>query len=366
MNRTGHARFCALLFGLVAGCQSPESAEEFKVGRSLPYRIYIYVDVPMSNQDEPTGDQEKATTTAIPVDAQNIEEEIVEVAGPLKLCTEIVSRETSEQDLEASLEDAREKGADLVLRVECRGPEYRFSHRNAWFLPNTILWFVLGFPSFYVSDREYEVKCDIRYHLYATNGKELGTSTEPITLSTHVPLSVVERDFSVEALYMPPGFFRGSDFGDKLTQDAEDLLKKEIIDMLKEDRIQLSQNWGKEIEIRVGETDVTVRIDTEATLLRLRLELDGELLAEADLHSMSGLVDTPELPDGSRVYEWKRSLARILDDVKLNRPSKFTDWNGTKTISFKTQHDDQPHLFRVLARTRPIARSTFPQEPAAP
>ena len=362
----------ASVLALVGGCQSPPGDEDFHVDRPLPYRIFVYVDhreemaEPAPPETAPAetangdGMGETDSTGILKVDPRRIERDIRSTAAEYKLCTQILLPEAEDQDMKAALAAARRDGADLFLHVESfEPPRYSFSHGNAWFLPNTVLWFILGFPSFWVRDSVYEIEWRGRFNLRSVPEMVTGMELAPLAhkdfeLKEPFDLNLSERGFDSKAWYTPPAFYEGPKTNQTLTPRAEALLARKLLDFLTDENTSFSADGEVNIEIgapenlspvRVGETRIKVSISSQTPLRLVRFEVDGVLRKEQSSVSMS--------PEERHAYPWEEDLEKVLENQlpAPRTPSSQIPWSATKTIMFTTEHDESSHRLRVLALT---------------
>lgn len=241
--------------------------------------------------------------------------------------------------------------ADLELRVECRAPAtFAFSGRTGWFIPNTLLWFFGGFPSFWVADRAYAVEWDAQLRFRAaTTAREL--KTVDLSLRSDIELNIVDRGWTAEVLYTPPGLYEGPQTASTLEARLETWLVNELIAAL----TAYGQQLSDEVEILVESPAnlgtlpaaglaARVLMRSPTVLERLRLEIDHVTVYEKDALTM--VRATRLAVDGRHEYDIRLPLRlqpgeHLLQVQALRRgetdpglDGRGAAWSATRSVRF--------------------------------
>lgn len=199
--------------------------------------------------------------------------------------------------------------ADLQVLVESRvGPSHAFAGRTGWFVPSSILWFFLGFPSFWIADRAYRVEGDLQLRLRSGAGEELKRLVRP--LRTECRLNLFDRGWSPEVLWTPPGLFEGSETLHALQEHADAWLVQRLLECVKEDATGINEGLSIEIQspsnlerLRGPEQMARALIQSTSVLERIQVTLDGKILFAQDPLTMMRATREPQAGRGSFEYE---------------------------------------------------------------
>jgi hypothetical protein len=194
---------------------------------------------------------------ALPIDPARLARTIHAEFERLRVCTEVDVVEDAASRGGASPAGAPPAGADeapadLLLTLEAPSPPtYAFSHRTGWFLPNTLLWFFAGFPSFWVADRVYGIHWDVRFRLGSIPAhRELRDVPHP--LHDERALNVAERGWTAQVLYTPPGLYDGPNTARVLAPQVESWLAGQLATFVKGEAASLPLDVDIEIESPVN------------------------------------------------------------------------------------------------------------------
>ncbi len=311
----------------------------------LPYSVYVYIE------SAPADDDPQATTRDLPLNPTRLSDRILAAQDELNLVASLTVAPPEVATLESARVDALRVGADVFLRWESPQPAaYRFSHRSAWFLPNTALWFIAGFPSFWVRDRIYEIEWRGEWVLESLlSGREERAARE---LSAEVPLHLSERGFSAAALYTPPGFYEGPDVGRLLAPVAESWLTRELATALRDTLERAGGNAGIEVQLARNGDRFELAIASSSPLRRLRLDEAGRTLAEWDAINMPRPKTSGG--DGSRRYSLRIDAQKLAAATAAGgrRATARVRWDTSRTFRLRL-NGGRDLLLRVLAaRTR--------------
>lgn len=318
----------ALAAALCAGCSSaPERRLPPPPSRPLPCVVRVVLPAP--------GDE--LAPGELRLDALNVERELGRASVEARLATAI-SVVSGDAAVAAD-------GADIELRLACRtAPSFSFSRRNGWFLPNTLLWFFGGFPSFWVADRAYQIQWDAELRfLCAATGDQIGGAD--LSLRRELALSIIDRGWTAEVLYTPPGFYEGPTTAAALQAHVEAWLVGELAS-------QLAGHAGKlraAVELDVATADAgqgaRIVVRSPTVLERLRLELDRIPIYEKDPLTM---IKAARSRDGRWEYDVQvplragpgehvlRAFALRHGESAARPPADGARWSATRTVRFTT------------------------------
>ncbi len=267
------ARSRLALFLLLTGCSSgPEAiSERLEMMGPAPFAVRIVLPVLTGTVGE----------TGVRIDLARLERTLRDELARSRACT-LFTVVNGEEAGSARLEEQLD--ADIELRVEApRPPSQAFSRRTGWFVPNTLLWFFGGFPSFWVADRAYELAWDASLSLRsASTGREL-RKIEAVLREERL-LNVFERGWTAEVLYTPPGLYEGPGAGDVLALRAEEWLVRRLVDCVKEESLRIP--FDVQIEVESVREEVSVRLRSPTVIERLRIEVNGAPVFERDALTM--------------------------------------------------------------------------------
>ncbi|MBI4586565.1 MAG: hypothetical protein HY717_21350 [Planctomycetes bacterium] len=200
----------------------------------------------------------------------------------LKNAGEVSEAESSELGKNPShpreaFQEAQELGADLLLEARFpRLPACRFSRRTAWFIPNTLLWFFVGFPSWWVRDSVYEVQWDVDFTISSVPARKIIQSSYQPFLEEK-PVSVSEQGWTWTALITPPGYYEGPKVPSSLAPLVEEKMEEYLLRFLENTPLPFP------VDIHLAAEDPTrlqVEIKSPTPLEKFRLEVDGRVILE--------------------------------------------------------------------------------------
>ena len=334
------------------GCRStaPSLAEDARLKAIPPLPCSISVIFPV-----PPGEGLIAEPGVLPVDWDRLEDSLVSEFEGLRVSTDVsVLRPTG------ASEDLRPASADLILELDPGGPPtYAFAYRNTWFFPNTFLWFLAGFPSFWIADRVYQVRWDVNLKVSAACGRG-GPQTVRLRLERDQALSVAEQGWTAKVLYTPPGFYEGPNATESLVSLAETWLVDELAGFLKSESerpavLSLLSDVGISIgspqnfaDVSAGGASLEMAIHSPTLLERLRVEVDGERVLEKNPLTMPRASRIPSrgTPNDVFAYEFRAPLAeapgehlvRILaarsEEGAARDSESVQTWSATRTIRY--------------------------------
>ncbi len=268
---------CILLAGAwIVGCQGlsplPGRNEVFPAPR--PYLLGLAPPVVIQRESRDSGGLPE-----IPLDTAQLGRSIFATMEREGIFSKVVELEASGNE-EACLKEAFDKKMDLALLIRLRGqPTYRFARRTSWFIPNTLVWFFLGFPSWWVRDRVYEVQWDVDFVLYSVSAKQvLQTSFQPFREAK--ALSVSDQGWNWKALITPPGYYEGSDLTSALAPVVEEKMAEHILAFLENTPLRLPVKLSLREEKTGDKPGILVEVRSPTTLERFRLEVDGRPVVE--------------------------------------------------------------------------------------
>ncbi|MEM7234014.1 MAG: hypothetical protein AAF517_17685 [Planctomycetota bacterium] len=290
----------ASVFTLVVGCGSPTRIPEPRID-SPPLPFVVSLSIPEDRTDRSTeiGGEGDDSRLELPVDRQAIGRRLEEWCGRAVPCTRV---EVRQEAPESAIASARQSGADLLVIVrELDRPRYEFAARSGWFLPNTVLWFFLGFPSFWVRDRIYSLRWDIDFEVYSVpSGERLYVIRE--SLEESVPLHLADRGWTAPALWTPPGFYEGPDTSRALVPFIEDRLVERLIRFVQQEPTRSGEIGIDVFAPASGDTPVfRAKVSSARPLEAAQLTLAGETVWSRNVLTM---------PSGERAGErWIYNLA---------------------------------------------------------
>jgi hypothetical protein len=285
-----------LAFLTLWGCSStPDAAlaakERLKSIPPLP--CLVCVVLPESPQEE--AEPEGSPQGTLRLDPDRLAKSIESEFRDLRVSTDVRVVTRAEAGSPPGSSDEMEgidANADLLLEIEPAGPPaFGYAYRNGWFLPNTFLWFLLGFPSFWIADRVYDVRWDVTLKVSRACARGQ-PQTVRLSLETERALSLSDQGWTATALYTPPGFYEGPQVSRSLTHLVEGWLVEELVGFLKSEsgkpgvlallsdveiRIESPENLSM---VSPGEAVLSASIASSTLLERLRIEVDGEPVLE--------------------------------------------------------------------------------------
>ncbi len=277
-----------LLTSVAAGCAaSPRTVVEPWSAPPLPYVIYVALPEAL-DAEEGSG--------IVAIDSDRLRGALQEAIGGIGACTRLRVIQASG---ETAWKVASEGDADLLVEVVPRGlPEYRFRRRNHWFIPNTLLWFMVGFPSFWLPDRVYSIDWGVAFRAshVPSEGSENTFETGLYALERERALHLASRGWKAPALYTPPGFYEGPDTPRALAPDVEQWLVEQARAYLEFEVPRLP--FSVDISIQSPENlatfspaaDAGPRLEAEITtptpLQRLRVLVDNKTLLSLSPYDM--------------------------------------------------------------------------------
>jgi len=323
-----------------AGCASGPPPVALRPSGKPPLDCVVRFVVPA-----PAGERARGELRLDPV---SLERAIHEAFEPSRACTGVT--------FAVKGEESSADGADLELELESpTPPTYAFSRRTGWFIPNTLLWFFGGFPSFWVADRAYEVQWDARLRFRsASTGRELKAVDLP--LREESVLSIIDRGWTLPVLYTPPGLYEGPQTSTALESRLEAWLVGALLERLDAD----GRGLVGEVEIDIDSPGnlatasepivLRARVQSPAVLERLRVELDRVPVYERDALTM---IKAARSADGSR-YEYDLSVPlnappgeHLLRIHALRRgesaagpDGRTAAWSATRSVRFRVVGGD--------------------------
>ncbi len=364
-------RLCCALLLLAPGCGGAPSRDDARWSRLPPAPCVVRIVLPAALGD--AAPPPEKLEGALPIDPARLARTIRTELERRRVCTEVDVVDEAASRSDASSASASPAGkddspADLLLTIEAPSPPtYAFSRRTGWFLPNTLLWFFAGFPSFWVADRVYGIHWDVRFRLGSIPGRrELRDVPHP--LHDERALNVAERGWTAQVLYTPPGLYEGPDTARVLASQVESWLAGQLAAFVKGEAASLPFDVDIEIESPVNLAlvgpaglELRARIRSPAVLERLRVELDGEAIFERDALTMMKASRSPrpgggssgESGGGSGRYEYALKLPldatggehrlRVLalrsgeagPGAAAGAGGASVDWSASSTVGFR-------------------------------
>jgi hypothetical protein len=174
----------------------------------------------------------------------------------------------------------------------------------------------------------YELHWRSRLHARSLAAEsELTGEGRVLSLRKKHPSNLLERGWTARALYTPPGFYDGPNLPQALRPLIEDWLVRETMAFLKAESespslphpikitIHAPANLGR---VAAKEAAVRVSLRSPTPLERIRIELDGERLAESRTVGIpSGLC----FPSGFGMYRRRTGCGRYLPALRQSRSS---------------------------------------------
>jgi hypothetical protein len=255
---------------------------------------------------------------------------------------------------------AEAAGDDLVVHVEQAAgpPTYAFTHRTGWFLPNTLLWFGLGFPSFWVRDRVYEVRWDVKLRVRSAPAHAELPEVHAYSLREERALHLAERGWTAHVLYTPPGLYEGPDTPAVLAGVVERWLVRQLAAFIKAEsgalpfdvRIAIASP-GNLTALSARDAALRLCIESPTVLERIRIELDGAVLWEKDPLTMVRATKGPDAPGGTGGFIYERHipldvspgehevrvLARRRHENTVPVSGSAPTWSATRTVRFAAE-----------------------------
>jgi hypothetical protein len=337
-----------LLLPYFAGCASSPPPDDDTRWLRLPRAPYIVrVILPEATRD--------GGSDVLPLNSTRLERSILDEFERLRVCTAV----------EVTRADETPDGLppDLELRIDAMdSPTYAFARRTGWFVPNAILWFFAGFPSFWVRDRVYGVDWNVRCTLSSIPAeRELQVVALP--LEQERALNITERGWTSKVLYTPPGLYEGPDTAAVLARDVESWLVAGLVEVLKVRAAALPFDVEIAVEpprapapadaTNFSAQELRVVIQSPRVLERVRVELDGSGVLEMDALNMMRAKRAPRgagaswleypigiplaLPAGEHVV--RVFALRSAESDETGRRSKRPAWSASKSVRFTTTPD---------------------------
>jgi hypothetical protein len=290
----------------------------------------------------------------------------VEVVAPAKAGGSAGHSEGSSAESSDRLEGFA-SSADLLLELDPVGePTYAFAYRNGWFFPNTFLWFLAGFPSFWIADRVYAVRWDLTLKVSLACGRG-PPQTVRLSLEEEKALSISEQGWTASALYTPPGFYEGPQAARSLSHLVEGWIVEEIVGFLKSESAKVGVLSSlSDVDIRVespqtlstvnaGEAVFAASIESPTLLERLRIEVDGAPALELSPLNMPKASRVPARGRDGEAFEYKvrlpidgspgqhgvRVFALRRGEPAARGLEPGTAWSASRSIRFTVEGDSR-------------------------
>ncbi|MBI4603838.1 MAG: hypothetical protein HY721_17930 [Planctomycetes bacterium] len=300
MKARGRLQAAMVAVLTAGGCASAERDAGWP-GPSAPLPYVVRVVLPQLAQPGEEGRDQ------VPVSLARLEQAIRAEFDERRACTEvrIVHAATAEEEGGADARGAWARDVDVEIEFKSRGaPAYAFAGRSAWFIPNTVLWFLIGFPSFWVPDRIYRVRWQGAFQVrYPPARRELPEAKD--SLEEDCSLHILERGWTPRALYTPPGLHEGPETAAALAPLVERWLVRELGRLL----ARVDEALPLDVAISIlhpanlgvvppGGVVLRCSIAASTPLEHVRLELDGRSVWEREQVNMVRATREPRGGDG--------------------------------------------------------------------
>ena len=340
---------------VLASCAGPTvttiAPREFS--SPLPYSLLIDLGSLSQARD---GERRETENDGLTLRTVALEQALRQEFEKDPFCALLSFSERRHPDLDSLRAAARRRNADVILYVDSeRPPVARFSHNSNWFLPNTFLWFLAGFPSFWVRDRVYEMEWrgDLVVEAVGTGDELL---REQFVLERLFPLNLAEQGFTARALYTPPGFYDGPELRPLLGRHAETWIVDRALALLHREHLDPAFDWPVKIAVtrrdaRRRGTTARLRFDvvSKRPLTRFRVDVDQITVAERDRFSLRPRGRTV---DGGRRYRFEIDVPHKSSGQRKGRDA---NWESSRTMIVPIASGAR-FLVRVLASSKPDGR----------
>jgi hypothetical protein len=345
MTRIPRARCVVRSIGLASAalllsCSGPEHVEVPVAATPLPCVVFVVFPAEIAlERDGKRIDVSAIDDAANPlsIDRRRIAELVTRAGVAPRLATRVVTilAERSE-----ALERARREGGDLIIEVTELDPaSFGPTGRNGWFVPNTLLWFILGFPSLWVADRIYGVTWDVELTIRdGATGERLLVVRE--SLREERELSVLDRGWAVSTLWTPPAFYDGTRTGRALAPIAEEWIAARIIAWLESEA--RSPRLSRDVEIDISEplngSTIASRSFRLVAEVRSRRPLEG---LRVDVNEVRQIFRTPLDMPSSRI---EREAGGLWHIVRIAVELDGVPGTNTVRVFARSRADSAPVL----------------------
>ena len=354
----------AILALQVTSCAQAPQAERGGGRSVVPLPYVVWVNPPfgasaapgteaaesasVSDDSRDAASPRDSASLPLPVNYARLSRLLEEASSKGSLTTELDVLQAPGLPVATALRRAREGNADLLVHLEnVTPPTYRYLRRNGWFVPNTIMWFFLGFPSFWVSDRVYELSWSLRMSVYSVaDGRRL-TEEAALVWREERPSSLVERGWTSKALYTPPGMYEGPNSAQALAPEGETWLAAELLGWLEAGslaslralRPQISIQAPKNLASVSGTVNLRATILSREALSDFEVFLNDEIIYSRDAPRMLA----PRISRRGRLY----TLPEIELDVGPGRHqiriiARAAGAQSSQTLEFVSRNDSHP------------------------
>jgi hypothetical protein len=295
---------CCLVLAAAAtltACKSAPPAEE----TLHPYKVVL---LPVEGSTAALAFAPGAEDVPLALEPAALDAQITEGVRTSHLFSEVVVAQPADlavrgaaDEMQAAADLARRTASDLILRIVVKSARMTDLGNNGSTFWSTGLWFMLGFPSFWIDDRSYDTNIAVQAELYDPRDPVKPTASV-VAKSGQQDLDYWDRGLSAYVLVVPPAFLKGSpeSVSKALTDRAVSQVLTELVEQLR------TREIPSRFEMDVGEGEGAVRI---AVVSRRRLR---SLVVEAggkpvQAWAESALVEDAE--SGADRFVYKRSVA---------------------------------------------------------
>ena len=199
-------------------------------------------------------------------------------------------------DMQGASDLARRTSSDLILRIVVKSARMTDLGNNGNTFWSTLTWFMVGLPSFWVSDRTYETDIAVQAELYDPADPVKPTASVVAT-SGKQELDLWDRGLTPYVIVVPPAFLKGSaqTVSETLTNRAVAQVMTALVLELRTREIPSRFEMDVVDVPNMGAGSVRVSIASRRRLRSLTVEVDGK---PVKTWAESGLVeDKDSTPD---------------------------------------------------------------------